>query len=388
MTLSLGRSSFIVLLGAVGCGLAWACSSPAPQKSTTGQPGTLAGACYPNNTCNESLSCVAGYCLPVGIASGGGSGVQAGSLGGSCLPNNTCTGTLSCVAGYCLPTTTGTGGGSGLTEGALGGSCYANNTCDADLMCLSGYCIPTVGTGGTGAGGAGQGGSTAHGGSAQGGAAHGGSAQGGAAHAGAAQGGSAQGGSAQGGSSGASTLIVSMDGWIADGSNSVGIVGPWFMFGDDASGPNSTFSPLPGGTDFTGAGDQICVSGTVSQSDTFGPTLAFAFNEPEKAAMPYVPSAHGVTGFSFGLSGTVPPALQVSYKVSDSEEYCRLIRPPSANSNTVRFSSTTQDCWTSGGTTPSATASFTEMHFQLPVNYFSDGQAFNFCITNLKAITN
>jgi hypothetical protein len=358
MNSNLRRSSVAAGCCVLACGLMWACGDPTPPDL-------------------------------VGASGTGGSGLtgQQGTLGGMCRANATCDANLACLAGYCLPTTTGTGGTSGGKQGSIGAACYANNTCDANLSCLVGYCVPSSGTGGVSAGGAtGQGGTFAQGGTPQGGAAQGGAAHGGSPQGGAPQGGAPQGGAAQGGAGGTpTTAIVAVDGWIAAGSNTVGVVGPWFVYSD----VNSTINVSPaGGTDFTGAGSQICVSGTVSQLDTYGPTIGFNFNEPDTVVGAYVPSAHGVTGFSFGISGTVPSALQVGYHtVGDTAEYCSTILTPSALSNTVSLAGTRLDCWMTGGAAGSAAGSYQSLQFQLPVNYFSNGQAFNFCITNLKATT-
>lgn len=375
MNIKLGRSSLVGLYGALGCGLVWACGAPAPPVVSGGSAG------------GSSVS-------------GAGAVGQPGEVGGLCRADNTCDANLACVAGVCLPTGLGSGGSTSLAaQGALDGACYPNNTCNAGLTCLDSFCLPNgVGVGGSGGGsaqgGAAQGGSTAQGGAAQGGS----TAQGGAAHGGstaqggAAQGGAAQGGAAQGGSGGLgitpTTTIISSGGWIAPGSNTVGVVGSWFLYGDTYS----TISAYPtGGVDFTGVGSQICVSGTVSQSDTYGPTIGFNLNQPDTTVEGYVPATYNVVGFSFGLSGTeLPSALQVGYHTfgTTSEEYCTTIFDPVTAGNTVDISTSRLDCWVAGGAAASTSTSYQSLQFQLPVNYFADGQAFNFCITNVRAITN
>ncbi len=359
MNIRLGRSSLVGLCGVVGCGLAWACGSPAPPVLVGGPNGS----------------------------SGSGAIGQQGESGGMCRADGTCDANLTCLEGYCIPADLGSGGSTGLAQGSLDGACYPNNTCNANLTCLAGFCLPSSGAGGAGVsvGGAPQGGSNAQGGStAQAGAPHGGStAQGGAAQSG--------GGAAQGGSGGLgitpTTAIISSGGWIAPGSNTVGVVGSWFLYGDTYS--TITASPT-GGADFSGVGSQICVSGTVSQLDTYGPTIGFNLDQPDTTVEGYVPASYGVIGFSFGLSGTeLPSALQVGYHtLGDTAEYCSTIFNPSTAGNTVDISTSQLDCWQTGGAFALTSTSYQSLQFQLPVNYFENGQAFDFCITNVRAITN
>jgi hypothetical protein len=289
-----------------------------------------------------------------------------------------------------------------VTEGNLGGPCYPNDTCNDDLLCTSGYCLPDTGSGGTG----GTGGSGGTGGGPQGG---GGGTLGGSGgtggtggtggDAGGSVGGTGGTGGSVGGTGGAggtggdagssgappSTAIVTADGWVADGSNTVGIVGSWYVFYDQYS----SIYPLPGLVDFTGAGAQVCVEGSISHSDEYGPTLALDLNHPdsEADALAYVPAEHSVTGFSFGVTGSpLPTAMQVTYAGLDGSQYCTMFAP--AASNSLSFSQTIIDCWNGTGTAGSASLSLEAIQFQLPVNYYDDGQTFSFCITNLTALTN
>jgi hypothetical protein len=212
------------------------------------------------------------------------------------------------------------------------------STGDADATCP----VQPMGTGGTGggAGAGGTGGSSGVGGS------------------------SGTGGS--GGMGGTpTTAIVSYDGWVAEGSNTVGIVGPWYTFYDFYS----SIYPLPGLTDFTGAGETICVQGTTSQSDEYGPTVALNFNQPEDEAdpLPYIPADHGVIGFSFGFSGSpLPGSVQITFSSVDGSSYCRVIT--AASSQTLLFSDTILSCWSGSGTAASTTTAYESIQFQLPVN--------------------
>jgi len=230
------------------------------------------------------------------------------------------------------------------------------STGDAEATCP----VVPVGTGGAG-GGAGAGGAGGTGGT----------------------GGAGTGGGGTGGTP--TTAIVAYDGWVAPGSNTVGIVGPWYFFYDTYS----SIFPLPGGVDFTGAGNEICVQGTTSQSDEYGPTVALSFNQPEGEAegLGYIPADHGVTGFSFGFTGTpLPGSVQITYAALDGSQFCRVIT--ASSSQTLLIADTIQDCWNGTGTAASTSTAYQAIQFQLPVNYYSEGQAFNYCITNLTAITN
>lgn len=361
-------------------------------ESGASNPGA---SCDATHKCGTGLSCVNGICTP-NSGTGGSGSVPPGTLGGSCKTGETCDAGLRCYTGVCIPESTGTGGSSSVTEGTLAGPCYPNDTCNAGLSCFAGYCVPETsaggsggsGTGGASVGGSTQGGSGGTGGSALGGT--GGSLGGSGGSLGGTGGGSlgGSGGTGGGGTAGSSgepsTKIVAEDGWVAEGSNTVGVVGPWFVFVDQYS----TIIPLPNEIDFSDAGDQICVAGIVRQSDEFGPTVALNLNQPDPEGDPlgYVPAEHGVTGFSFAISGSaLPSTLQITYAGLDGSQYCTFT---TSTSTSLRFSQTTLDCWSSGGAIGSTSTSYATLQFQLPVNYHADGQVFDFCITNLTALTN
>ena len=372
--------------------------------------GGVGSTCDTKHACKSGLSCTSGVCIPKSSGTGGtggGSGtggVTPGTLGSTCDAANACNAGLHCYSGVCIPEQIGSGGTSSVEQGSLGGECYPNDTCNSGLLCLAGYCLPDSGSGGDGT--SGSGGST--GGGAQGGSSGDGGTGGSTGGTGGSTGGTGgstggtsgstggtsgstggTGGSTggTGGSSGASpTLILAEDGWVTSGSNSVGIVGPWYVFYDTYS----TISALPNGTDFTGAGEQICVEGTVSQSDDYGPTVGLNLNQPDMTGDPlgYVPADHGVTGFSFDIAGSpMPSSVQVTFAGTDMSAYCRFLTPP-GTSNSVKISQASLDCWNGSGTSASTSAAYQAIQFQLPVNYFADGQEFHYCISNLKALTN
>jgi hypothetical protein len=421
----------VVALGATallaGCSSAKQYDDDDDSGGASGASSSSGGAgstCDSKHACKSGLTCTSGVCIAKSTGaggSGGTGGVTPGTLGSTCDAGDACNAGLHCYSGVCIPEQVGSGGTSSADQGTLAGQCYPNDTCNSGLVCLAGYCLPDTGSGGASSGGSGgdaspgSGGST--GGSAQGGSSGdggtggstggsggstggtGGSTGGAGGSTGGAGGSTSTGGTGgstggtggstggTGGSSGASsTLILAEDGWVADGSNSVGIVGPWYIFYDRYS----TIFALPNGPDFTGAGEQICVEGTVSQSDEYGPTVALNLNQPDAAGDPlgYVPADHGVTGFSFDISGSpMPSSVQVTFSGTDMSSYCRFFTPPST-SNSVKVSQAILDCWNGSGTSGSTSTAYEAIQFQLPVNYFADGQEFHYCISNLRALTN
>lgn len=63
----------IALLIGTGCG----------DDASTASPGTEGNACYPNGTCNGTLSCLSNLCVDAGVAGTGGGGDGGTSGGGS-----------------------------------------------------------------------------------------------------------------------------------------------------------------------------------------------------------------------------------------------------------------------------------------------------------------
>jgi len=355
----------------------------------SGASGSDGPTCDASHACASGFVCAGGTCVENsgtgGAGTGGAGSIPAGQLGGACKSGETCNSGLFCNAGICVPDTVGAGG-SGATQGTLAGPCYPNDTCNAGLTCLSGYCVAEIGSGGSGGGsGFGNGGASTGGGSQGGAGGTGGSDVGGSGGSTGGTGGPGGAGTGGGGSGGTpSTQIVAADGWVADGSNTVGVVGPWYVFVDQYS----TIEALPSGPDFTGAGAEICVSGIIRQSDEYGPTVALNLNQPDPEGEPlgYVPDDHSVAGFSYALSGSaLPSVLQITYAGLDGSQYCIFTNLTAAN---VNIAQTGLDCWDSTGVTGSTSLSYATLQFQLPVNYHADGQVFDFCISSLTALTN
>jgi hypothetical protein len=81
----------------------------------------------------------------------------------------------------------------------------------------------------------------------------------------------------------------------------------------------------------------------------------------------------------------MPSALQITFSTPDGSNYCAVFMPP-GTSNSLSISTTQLDCWTGSGIAASSSLSFEAIQFQLPVNYFAEGQSYHFCITNLTAL--
>jgi len=180
---------------------------PADCEAQCGaEVGALGGACFPNGTCNqgltceadicadqrgiegfacaagnrcngESLACEADICVNVSgregqLCRGGGCDAgltcegnlcvdRRGEDGYPCRADSTCDGTLECVGTACLDTcgvegntccSEGDACDAGLTcqsgacvdlTGAEGGACYPNQTCNAGFLCNGGQCVAT-----------------------------------------------------------------------------------------------------------------------------------------------------------------------------------------------------------------------------------------------------
>ena len=73
------------------------------------QDGNEGCACYPNDTCNEGLSCTGGWCIPEGCT--------PGSENCTCAEGDLCLTGLVCDEGLCRMETTGSGSGTSAGPG-------------------------------------------------------------------------------------------------------------------------------------------------------------------------------------------------------------------------------------------------------------------------------
>jgi hypothetical protein len=194
---------------------------------------------------------------------------------------------------------------------------------------------------------------------------------------GAGAGGAGAGGAGAGGVPG--TEIITSNGVVLAGTNDVGIAGPWAM--NYPAG--STLNYITSSPAFAMAGSQVCVTGYVGAGNTateWGAALSLALNQ---AAGTYTPSAHGLLGFGFTVTGSnVPAYLQLGYVQADGTQYCTLmVTGPGAH--TFYLSNATYDCWNGGGAVASPNMDFQLLWIQVRSSAVS---TFDFCVTNVHAI--
>lgn len=147
-------------------------------------------------------------------------------------------------------------------------------------------------------------------------------------------------------------MLITPDpsGYVAPTSNSVGIQGAWYGYGDcwgtdgappgdcEAKGnhPTSACSsitfPLPASASDAGEGGSVamftqmtpgtmCLSGTAAKvigtpadySNIFGIGIGLDFNNQSGVKLPYSATAYHVTGFSFHLSGVPSAGIRVEF---------------------------------------------------------------------------
>lgn len=192
-----------------------------------------------------------------------------------------------------------------------------------------------------------------------------------------------------GGGTGTGLVLLPADGFVSGSTNGVGIQGYFYTYGDGFG----TINPAS----FVGAGNQICVNGstaTVVGGDFgtyYGSGLGVSLNQAEgtnTTAGPYDATAHGLLGFSFTITGaTVPPTLSVSLKlVGSNVAYCKLLS--GGGPATVLLSEVQADCTGAapGGGLPSGAAIEA---LQWHIGGAQDAPVpFDFCVTNLAALTN
>jgi hypothetical protein len=216
-------------------------------------------------------------------------------------------------------------------------------------------------------------------------------------------------GAAAGGAGGApstgSTIPVGMpgvgfdlkpvQGWVAGSTNEAGIQGAFSTISDATGTPPGTTTITPANFMAT-TGSQICVQGSASMvvgtayGQYWGGGVSFDLGDPGQN-MPKVPWARGkVVGFSFTISGTaIPPMGQFRFGVDYYDgamvntNYCtNIVNGP----NTIMFSQVINQCYQAGGTALPATAQLAALKWQV-ATVTTGPTPFNFCIDNLKAIT-
>ncbi len=282
-------------------------------------------------------------------------------------------------------------GGSGGSGGGSGGTGTGGNP-------------GTAGTPGTGGGIAGSGGARAGTGGTLG---NGGAPGTGGASAG--SGGSAAGGAGGGkvgggGTSGSGSpdsgvtagacpgvpIMPDVHGFVAPGSNSVGIHGSWFEYSDcaDLGGKNCATVTTPPANSFPNTGGKMCTSGmTSSAAGAWGAGIALELNDGPPQ-MPYDTTAHGVKGFCFVLSGSTIPSttIRVAFPTQDNNDNAYFEAVSTLGPQTVLFSQTAQGSWVTQKTAFEPTKVML-MQLQIPSSTTAP-VPWNFCIEGLTAVMN
>jgi len=368
--------------GTTGAGGAGACSR-----------GNEGCDCYPNGTCNGSLTCLSNLCVSLtGTAGTGGSAAGSagttGSGGSTAGTGGSATGTAGTTGsgGSGPGGTTGSGGTGACTTGNEGCACYGNGTCNGSLACLSQLCVSLTGTGG-------RGGTTGTAGT--GGAGGGTAGTTGTGGRGGTTGTAGTGGSASNGA------LQFTAGVVTAGSNTFGITGGVYTFSD---GVGSMITPNCATDDCFGSvtgGGPICVSGigtrvllNASATDYdyatyWGAAMALDLNNPTNAPnaqLAYKASDYGVKGFQFTFQNRASSVVRLTFKVRDAGgtlvDYCLDL---GTATSIIHFSDARQQCYAlvPGPALTAALADRVEaLQWQVPTTP-AGAVSFDYCISNL-----
>jgi hypothetical protein len=182
-----------------------------------------------------------------------------------------------------------------------------------------------------------------------------------------------------------------MNGWVARMDNEAGIQGAFYTFNDNEDGGDFVINPAT----YETAGATICADGTaeavlnMEYAVYWGGAVGFNLNQEEGSdtAMAYDATANGVTGFGFDIS-TLPVGGQLRFNVLVSGEpennYCALITATAGNE--FRWEDLKLSCWAAMPTTPDPTK-IEAVHWQIVTNENAPYD-FNFCVSNITALTN
>lgn len=216
---------------------------------------------------------------------------------------------------------------------------------------------------------------------------------------------------------GAGNLIkADANGFVLATSNGLGIQGAFYASADTGG---STITPAA----FTGAVDAttgaICVEGSGAivapdpatpggflYSTTWGAIVGFNLSQPNDPATgapstiaqaynPVRPGVGTVSGFTFNLTGTLPPAGALRFKTTfpsapggttaSTEEYCYPIPATTPGTPvTVGFTQQTAECWEPAGA-PFTSRELLSVQWQIVTNT-ATAVPFDFCIENLTAV--
>lgn len=312
-----------------------------------------------------------------GAAGGIGVGGSVGSGGGPLVG----TGGAASVGGAL-------GSGGPVGAGAFGGGAGVGGTNGTGGAIRTGGADGTGGRSTIGGGSAGQGATAGN----AGGAGHGGGAGGSDGTAGV--GGMTGAGDATGnGGSGSGcpgvAIVPDGEGWVAAGTNSLGIHGSWFEYSDcaDLGGTNCSTVTTPPPAGFPNMGGKMCTSGmTSTASSAWGAGIALEVNDGPPQ-MPYDTTAHGVKGFCFQLTGLMIPStsIRVAFPTKLNNDNAYFSTVTTRGQHTVLFSDTAQGSWVTTKTAFEPTALML-VQFRIPSSTAAP-VPWDFCIEGLTAIT-
>ena len=185
-------------------------------------------------------------------------------------------------------------------------------------------------------------------------------------------------------------IMPDAHGFVAPGSNSVGIHGSWFEYSDcaDLGGKNCATVTTPPANSFPNTGGKMCTSGmTSSAAGAWGAGIALELNDGPPQ-MPYDTTAHKVKGFCFVLSGATIPSttIRVAFPTQNNNDNAYFEAVSTPGPHTVLFSDTAQGSWV---TSKSAFEPTKVMLLQLQIPSSTAAPVpWNFCVEGLTAVTN
>ncbi len=183
-------------------------------------------------------------------------------------------------------------------------------------------------------------------------------------------------------------IVPDADGFVAPGSNSVGIHGSWFTYSDctDLKGVNCATVTSPTGTGFANVGGKICTSGMTSDATgAWGAGIGLELSDgpPQQ---PYDTVANGVKGFCFVLSGTTIPttSIRVAFPTQDNNDNAYFEAVTTPGMHTVLFSDTAQGSWVTSKAAFEPTKVML-MQFQIPSSTTAP-VPWDFCVEGVTAV--
>jgi hypothetical protein len=185
-------------------------------------------------------------------------------------------------------------------------------------------------------------------------------------------------------------IVPDSGGFVAPGSNPLGIHGSWFVYSDcvDQKGKNCSTVTTPVGSTFANVGGKMCTSGsTAAATGAWGAGIGLELNDlpPQQ---PYDTTLHGIKGFCFVLSGTTIPSttIRVAFPTKNNPDNAYFEAVSTPGTHAVLFADTAQGTWVTTKTAFEATQVML-LQFQIPSSPTAP-VPWDFCIEGLTAITN